>query len=63
MERITIVRPKIHVFGHIHSGYGYRFDDHTHFFNASVLNERYEYEYKPYTFDWDATTNEVKLVK
>jgi len=44
----TLIQPKIFVGGHIHSGYGYKFDGHTHFFNASVLNERYNYENKPH---------------
>ena len=54
--------PKINVFGHIHGGYGYKFHNGTHFFNASVLNERYEYVNKPITFDWDPETNEVTFI-
>jgi Icc-related predicted phosphoesterase len=61
-KRLAVLKPKIHVFGHIHSGNGYRFDENTHYFNASVLNERYEYEYKPVTFDWDPVTNEIKFI-
>lgn len=59
-ERIKTFRPKIHVCGHIHSGHGYYFDGHTHFFNASVLNEQYIYANEPFTFDWDSYTNEIK---
>lgn len=58
-ERISVVKPKIHVCGHIHSGYGYYFDGVTHFINASVLNERYNYENKPLTVDWNPDTNEM----
>jgi Icc-related predicted phosphoesterase len=54
-----VVKPKIHVCGHIHSGYGYYFNGQTHYFNASVLNERYNYTQKPLTFDWNPITNEV----
>jgi hypothetical protein len=61
-ERIAIVKPKIHVCGHIHSGYGYEFKDNTHFFNASVLDERYEYTQKPMTFDWDKETNTIEFI-
>lgn len=61
-NRILEVKPKIHVFGHIHSGNGYFFDGTTHYLNASVLNERYVYEYKPKTFDWDDSTNDLKFV-
>ena len=62
-ERIERLRPKIHVCGHIHSGYGYDFKDGTHFFNASVLDEQYEYTQKPMTFDWDKDTNTIEFVK
>ena len=58
----TVSRPKIHVCGHIHGGYGYKFDGQTHFFNASILNERYEYVNKPVTFDWDPETNEITFI-
>ena len=61
-QRIEIVKPKIHICGHIHSGYGYEFKNGTHFFNASVLDERYEYTQKPMTFDWDPITNEIKFL-
>lgn len=54
--------PKIHVFGHIHGGYGYKFSNGTHFFNASVLNEEYDQINKPITFDWNPETNEIEFV-
>jgi Icc-related predicted phosphoesterase len=62
-HRINEIRPKIHVCGHIHQGYGYYFDGHTHFFNASVLNERYEYANLPFNFEWDNITNEITWQK
>lgn len=54
--------PKIHVFGHIHGGYGYKFHNGTHFFNASILNERYDYTNIPLTFDWNPETNEITFI-
>jgi predicted phosphodiesterase len=60
-ERVKEVKPKIHVFGHIHGGYGYRFIDGTHFFNAAVLNERYQHTNKPFTFDFDPIANTVEF--
>jgi len=60
--RVDELKPKIHVFGHVHGGYGYYFNGHTHFFNASVLNERYKYTNKPFTFEWDQSTNEIKTL-
>ena len=60
--RIDELKPKIFVGGHIHSGYGYKFDGHTHFFNASVLNNNYKYTNKPITIDWDPETNELEFI-
>jgi len=61
-ERIKVVKPKIHVCGHIHTGYGYKFDGDSHFFNASVLDERYNLTQKPFTFEWDPVTNEIEFL-
>ena len=49
--------PKIHVFGHIHGSYGYKFHNGTHFINASVLNERYDQVNEPISIDWDPESN------
>lgn len=40
-------KPKIHVFGHIHEGYGRKVEGSTQFINASVLNENYELQNQP----------------
>lgn len=63
LKRIEIIKPKIHVFGHIHGSYGYVFKDNTHFINASILNERYEFRNNPITVDWDKETNEINFIK
>jgi len=60
--RIKEVKPKIHVFGHLHFGYGYKFEDDIHFINASILNDQYKYANKPLTIDWDPITNELKFL-
>jgi Icc-related predicted phosphoesterase len=56
-ERIQRFRPKIHVCGHIHSGYGVETIDGIHYINASVLDERYEYTQKPWNVEWDPESN------
>jgi Icc-related predicted phosphoesterase len=61
-KRIKEIKPKIHVCGHIHSGYGYEFDGDTHYINASVLNEHYTYKNKPLTIEWDKTSNKIKFL-
>lgn len=59
---VELNQPKIHVFGHIHGGAGYYFNGHTHFINASVLNEQYMYRNNPITVEWDKETNELKFI-
>ncbi len=61
-KRNKTIKPKIHVCGHIHSGYGYVFDGDTHFINASVLDERYQYTQKPLTVEWDPVTNKLEFI-
>jgi Icc-related predicted phosphoesterase len=61
-KRIKEVKPKIHVCGHIHTGYGYSFDGDTHYINASILNEQYAYANKPLTVEWDSKTNEISFI-
>jgi Icc-related predicted phosphoesterase len=61
-ERIKQIKPKIHVCGHIHSGWGYYFDGDTHYFNASVLNEQYIYTQKPFDVEWDSISNEIIIM-
>jgi Icc-related predicted phosphoesterase len=45
--KVTKVKPKYHVFGHIHYGYGMKMMEDTTYINASNLGERYEYRNKP----------------
>jgi len=61
-ERIKVVKPKIHVCGHIHTGYGYKFDGDTHYINAAVLDENYNFTQKPLTVDWNKNTNEIEFL-
>jgi Icc-related predicted phosphoesterase len=61
-ERIQTFRPKIHVCGHIHSGYGIETIDNIHYINASVLDEAYEYTQKPWNVEWDPETNELTVL-
>jgi len=61
-ERIKEIKPKIHVCGHIHTGYGYDFDGDTHYINAAVLNEEYNYTNKPLTVEWNPKTNEIEFL-
>jgi len=44
-------RPRFHIFGHIHDGYGMKTVDNTTFINAAVCNERYQPVNAPIVFD------------
>ena len=47
MEKVRIIKPKIHIFGHIHTGKKYTKENGTSYINASVVNEEYRVSYKP----------------
>ncbi|MCC6461480.1 MAG: metallophosphatase domain-containing protein [Saprospiraceae bacterium] len=42
LRRVQEIRPRVHVFGHIHEGYGQRLENGTLFINASLLDVRYQ---------------------
>lgn len=42
IDRVRVVKPKLHLFGHIHEGYGSEMRDDTLFINASTCNVRYQ---------------------
>ncbi|MCE3227540.1 MAG: metallophosphoesterase [Bacteroidetes bacterium] len=42
LKRVKDIKPKFHVCGHIHEGYGQEMHDGTTFINASVLDHRYK---------------------
>jgi Icc-related predicted phosphoesterase len=41
-DRVKEVHPYIHLFGHIHEGYGQYTDGKTDYYNVSVLDEQYQ---------------------
>lgn len=49
--RVKQVKPKIHVFGHIHEGYGVEEQFGVKFYNVSVLNDRYNLANKAVIID------------
>lgn len=61
-KRVKKIKPKLHAFGHIHGSYGYYCDGYTHFINAAILNERYEYTNTPITVDWDKELNKLSIL-
>jgi Icc-related predicted phosphoesterase len=61
-DRIGVVKPDIHICGHIHSGYGYATNGKTHFINASVLSEGYYFTQKPITFDYNPNDGSIVFI-
>ena len=51
LEKINTVKPKYHIFGHIHEGYGSISKNGTHFINASILDAGYVIRNKPVVLD------------
>ncbi len=52
LERIRQVRPRFHLFGHIHEGYGTSSDGTTTYVNASTCDLRYRPVNPPVVLDW-----------
>jgi Icc-related predicted phosphoesterase len=48
------VKPKLHITGHIHEGYGYEYDEHTLYVNTSTCN----LYYRPLNKPWEIEINE-----
>lgn len=51
MNAIKRVQPRVHIFGHIHEGYGVTKEGNTIFINASSLNVNYKMHNKPVVFE------------
>lgn len=51
LEALQRVRPKLHVFGHIHEGYGVLKKNGTTFINASICDDRYRRVNAPIVID------------
>lgn len=51
LEKTLEIKPKFHLFGHIHNAYGTEISKHTAFSNASVLNGNYELQNLPVVFE------------
>jgi Icc-related predicted phosphoesterase len=51
LKTVNIIKPKVHVFGHIHESYGRIKKDGTQYINCCILNESYEMVNKPVVFE------------
>mgnify|MGYP006293485631 FL=1 len=51
LEVIEEIKPKLHIFGHIHEGYGITSSGNTTFINASSLNHQYQSTQQPVVYE------------
>ena len=56
LHKIQVVKPKLHLSGHIHEAYGHREQEGIHYANASVLDVEYQLVHAPLVFDYDPGT-------
>ena len=62
LAKIQQVRPKLHIFGHIHTC-GVVKDEHTSFYNASVVNHQYQLTHQPIIIDIEENWKICSVVK
>lgn len=62
-ERVEALKPKIHVFGHIHGSRSIYHNGNTLFVNASVLDEQYRYTNKPICIEFDFETLNYEIIQ
>lgn len=60
-KRLEVVKPKIHVFGHVHEGYGYTFDGYTHYINASMTSKD-KIKNRPINIEWESNKNKINFL-
>lgn len=61
LARVDVVRPALHVFGHIHEGYGVTRNDHTVFINASTCTRQYRPTNRPIVVDLVTTLDRPRV--
>jgi Icc-related predicted phosphoesterase len=63
LDRVKIVRPIVHAFGHLHSGNGVLEQDGTIFVNAAICDEHYEPSQPAHVLDIDNHTRGAIVVR
>jgi Icc-related predicted phosphoesterase len=61
-QRVEQVKPIIHCFGHIHTGTKISKNEHTTFINAAVLDEKYDYVFRPIDVKLDIKNKKIDPV-
>jgi len=60
-EILQGIRPKLHIFGHIHEGYGILRKYGTLYVNASICNRQGREDNRPIVVDWDVKRGEFEI--
>jgi len=58
-ERLKSIGPKVHVFGHIHEGYGWTEKNGTLYANASICNVRNVPEHEAFVIDYSPSSGKA----
>lgn len=57
------VKPKIHIFGHVHEAAGYQVVNDIHFVNASCVNSSYQLNFQPIVLELDKNKNVKRIME
>ena len=52
LEKVIDIKPKYHLFGHIHDSYGIYDNETTIFANSSIVNDDYKISNQPFVFEY-----------
>ncbi len=52
LKTVYDIKPRYHIFGHIHESYGMTYNEDTAFINACILDERYRIKNAPVELEW-----------
>lgn len=61
ISKVLEVQPLIHVFGHVHSSYGHKYNETTDFINASNLNDNYKLVNEPVNIILDEMFKQIEI--
>lgn len=58
-ERVKVIKPTLHLFGHSHASHGYTYDEDTHYFNGCICDPSYSPNNKPWGITCNFATKEI----
>jgi Icc-related predicted phosphoesterase len=61
-KRIKQIEPLLHLFGHIHEGYGWTYNQYSNYFNGCICNLNYDPIREPWIIDANFDEKEVNIL-